>query len=500
MFERFKNAIKGGLAKLNIIKTLNKVSEHKQINQNSLMYDKIDIWRQIYSGMYEDIHKLDYQTIEGPRTRTIQSMQIAKISTNEMASLIYNEKCEINIDNETVDEFVKEVFKNNKFDKNFQDYLEYAFAMGGMAIKPYYDSEKQRIMLSFVTADNFVPVSWRNGNIYEALFHNTFKERDKFYTHLEWHKWDENIYTVTNELYEAGVENEIGIKVSLKSSTRTENLEPVVTIGLIKQALFSYFRPNTANNFELNSPLGISIYGNAIDTIRAIDTAFDSFHREFRLGKKRILVPSRFIKTVVDPDTGTMSRYFDATDETYEAFNGELDDAAQIKDISTELRVEEHVSAINALLNIYAMQTGFSSGTFTFNGQSMKTATEVISENSKTYKTKQSHQIIIEEGIRELVGSIVALGQLYDLINFTDDYELIVVFDDSIAQDKTADTNQQIQLVSAGLQSKRRAIMEIFGLSEDAAQEVLMQIIEEENMTAPQRDNIESAFFGPSEE
>src|SRR5690606_13683710 len=117
------------------------------------------------------------------------------------------------------------------------------------------------------------------------------------------------------------------------------------------------------NNIDLQSPLGISIFANALDTIKAIDTAFDSFHREFRLGRRRIIVPAHMVKVVIDPETGKAHRYFDDTDEIYEAFGTELDDS-EIKDISVSLRVEEHISAINALLNLFAMQTGFSTGTF----------------------------------------------------------------------------------------------------------------------------------------
>src|SRR5690625_7031705 len=133
----------------------------------------------------------------------------------------------------------------------------------------------------------------------------------------------------------------------------------------LKKSLFLYFKPNTANNVDTQSPLGIPIYANALPTMKAIDTAFDSFHREFRLGKKRIIVPESMVKTAYDQN-GQPQRYFDSSDETYESFNtGNMDDA-KIHDVSVELRVDEHVSAINALLNLYSMQTGFSSGTFTF--------------------------------------------------------------------------------------------------------------------------------------
>src|SRR5690625_1306522 len=118
-------------------------------------------------------------------------------------------------------------------------------------------------------------------------------------------------------------------------------------------------------------------------------------------------------------------------------------DETKIQDIKVELRVDEHVSAINALLNLFAMQTGFSSGTFTFNGESMKTATEVISEQSKTFKSKQSHEIIIESGLQELIESIVAIAELYGVFSAPEDYEVTIAFDDSVAEDKAAEINKQ---------------------------------------------------------
>lgn len=485
------NFLRKGAAYLGLIKSIEKITEHKDVSLNEEMFQKIEIWKNLYKGYHEPFHKVKYKTIDGPKTRTMLTLNMAKTSSSEMASLVYNEKCEISIDNDTVSQFIEEVFKNNKFDKKFQDYTEYMFAHGGMVIKPYVENDK--IMLSFVTADCFIPISWRNDSIYEAVFPFEFKKRDKKYTHLEWHLWENGVYVIRNEVYESQNGADLGVKVPLKD--HFPNLEEEVHISGLKRSIFSYFKPNSANNIDTQSPLGISLYANALDTMRAIDTAFDSFHREFRLGRKRIIVPAHMVKVVIDPETGQSHRYFDDTDETYEAFNGgEMDDNT-IQDISVELRVEEHISAINALLNLFAMQTGFSSGTFTFDGQSMKTATEVVSEQSKTFKSKQSHEVIIEAALQELIGSIVAMGQLYNMIKAPDEYEVTVTFDDSIAEDKGAEINQQTQLVSAGLQSKKRAIMKVHGVTEEEAMEILEEIIEEEKMNAVD----DSILFGPRE-
>jgi|SRR5690625_1253744 len=496
MFKKVLQLLKGGLVRLGLIKSLKDIADHREVAINEEMFDRIDVWKDLYKGYHEPSHLIKYQTIAGVQTRRMDTLNMPKASAAEMASLVFNEKCEINIDDESVSNLIEEVFKINKFDKKFQDYLEFMFAHGGMVIKPYIENDK--IMLSFVTADCFIPISWKNDSIYEAVFPFEFIKRDKKYTHLEWHLWENGEYVIRNEVYESQNGNDLGIKVPLKSFF--PGLDEEVHINGLNRSIFSYFKPNSANNIDAKSPLGISLFANALDTMRTIDTMVDSLHREFRLGKKRIIVPAHMVQTVIDAETGQPTRYFDSTDETYEAFDGDMDEN-KLHDISVELRVEEHVAAINAMLNLFAMQTGFSAGTFTFDGESMKTATEVVSEQSKTFKSKQSHEVIIEAALQELIGSIVAMAELYGMISAPDEYEVSVTFDDSIAEDKSAEIDQQTQLVSARLQSRKRAIVKIHGVTEDEADEILQEILDEEKRESPDLEDLEAegATFGDRE-
>jgi len=496
MFKRLTALIRRVMYQMGIIKGLKKLSDHKNIPINEEMYKKIAVWQHLYKGFYDEIHTVTYHTIEGRKTRKLESLKMGKVAAQEMASLIFNEKCKISIDEEELKDFIDEIFKRNRFYKNFQDYLEYMFALGGMVIKPYVKGNQ--IFLSYVTADCFIPVAWQNDVITEGVFVNQLTKGNSRYTHLEWHVWEQGVYVVRNELYEAKNGDELGIKIPL--ATLYPDLEEEVRIENLSRPLFVYFKPNMANNIDTQSPLGISIFANATDTMKAIDIAFDSLIREFRLGRKRIIVPSHMLKAVVDPETGQMFRYFDASDETYEAFNS-TGDSDTIKDINVELRVEEHINAINALLNIFAMQTGFSTGTFTFDGKSMKTATEVISEQSKTFKNKKSHEIIIEEGLHELVEIIIDIARLYDLYNGPTTYELTVAFDDSIVENKAAEIDKQIKLVNAELTSRKRAIMEIHGVTEEEALQILEEIRAENSRMSPELEELQSqiSFFGQRE-
>jgi A118 family predicted phage portal protein len=487
MFKTLIARLRQVMYRMGLIKGIEKIYDRKEISISEEMYKQIDVWKALYKGYYSEFHDVEYKTINGTKKRRMATLNMPKVVAQELATLVFNEKCEINISDETLAENIESVFKANSFYKKFQDYLEYDFALGGMVIKAY--AEDGQIKLSYVTADCFIPISWNNRGINEGVFINEFRKRDKKYTHLEWHLWENDKYIIRNEVYESRNSEELGVKVPLKDFF--PNLEEETVIENLKRPLFVYFKPNTANNIDTSSPLGISVYANSLDTLHSLDIAFDSYQREFRLGKKRILVPATAIKTVVDPQTGQMNRYFDANDEVYEAFNFDQD-SNEIKDISVELRVDEHIAAINSLLNILAMQIGFSAGSFTFDGQGVKTATEVVSENSKTFRTKQGHETIIEAGLQELVEVIVQVAELYEIFTGPEKYEVTVTFDDSIAEDQTAEINKQVLLVTNGLTSKKKAIMKIHGVTEEEAEKILQEIREEQQQATAEMVD----FFG----
>lgn len=487
MLEGIKSFFRKVGVKLGLIKQLESITSHKKVSIPESFYQKILQWRSMHQGYYSEMHDFTYQTIDGQKKRQLATMSMPKMVAQELATLIFNERCSISISDDPYNEFIQDVFKDNGFNGNFQQYLEFMFAQGGMVVKPYVSNGK--IQLSYVTADCFLPISWTNSRISEGVFVSEIKQQGKMYTHLEWHTFEGKQYVIKNELYESSTGSDLGTKVAL--STLYPDLQEVVSISNVIRPLYAYFKPNLANNIDSTVPLGISVYANAYDTLKSIDIAFDSFQREFRLGRKRIIVPTSAIREVVDPISGETKRYFDATDETFEALDTDMDDN-KITEINSVLRVEEHIAAINALLNWYAMQTGFSPGAFSFDGQSVKTATEVVSEQSKTFRTKQSHENVIEQGITDLIECIGIVAQLYGLYTPPIDYDVTVTFDDSIAQDRTADINEQILLVSNRLQSRKKALMKIHGLTEEEAQILLDEI----NAESQLNDDDVIDFFG----
>lgn len=448
------------------------------------------IWKMLWKGFYRPWHIIPCPTVADPKAqRQIYRMNIAKALCAEMAGLVWGEECAVNVsingresteDNpDPLNEFVQRVLSGNAFREKMQESIEEGLALGGSALKVWAESkrdpdgneipETRKLMIGYAMADQFIPTSWDNAKVTEGVFVSRIAKGGYYYTRLEWHKWNGLTYVITNELYRSEMQKGTGpsesqdiLGVRYPLAEIYPYLEEETEIP-VEESLFSYWRTPIANNLDDNSPLGMSIYGNALETLHALDICYDSFVREFRLGKKRIIVPARAVRSIVDPQTGALLRYFDANDETYEALASDSPEDLKVTDNSIEIRVDEHVSAINAFLSILCLQTGFSAGTFTFDQHSgLKTATEVVSENSKTFKTIKTVQNQIRPAIEHLVRNIIDVAILYEMDidgqsieQLTKPgYSVNVVFDDGVTQDRQTNLNEGVMLVGAGLLSK----------------------------------------------
>lgn len=488
-------------------------------------------WKYVYRGFYKAWHIIKAPTILNPDgVRQLSYLNMAKALTSELAGMVWTDQCEVNLTTEGIKDvekdklhqFVCKVLDENNFSVKMLEAIEQAAALGGEALKVWYEVKHDqdgneipnsgRIKIGYCMSDQFVPTAWNNAEITEGVFVERTAKNGYYYTRLEWHEWNGTSYVIKNELYKAEIKQNgdetqdiLGFRYPL--SALYPYMAEFAELPDVEKSLFSYFRTPTANNLDDNSPLGISIYANAMDTLHALDIAYDSFVREFRLGKKRIIVPARMIKQVVDPVSGKMVRYFDATDETYEALSTDDPDNLKIQDNSVELRIDEHVAGINAFLNILCLQTGLSAGTFTFDVKNgLKTATEVVSENSKTYKTVKNFQNMIKPAIVRLIENIIAIASIYDL-DFEGEkvkdlaqqgYEVSIVMDDGITQDRQTNIAEGIQLVNAKLMSKKTFLTDPKygqGMTEEQADAELKQIANENQVNALNIDlmNIDTA-------
>ena len=418
---------------------------------------RIDTWRKVYRGTPEWLDYW-YPTLKGKMQKRVRkTMKPAKILCSEIAGLIWAERPKL-----TTDERVQKVLDDCLFFDNAQRESELMLALGATIPKAYRKDGK--IGIDWVQADRFIPVTWDDSVITEADIIDRRVINKKQYVRIERHRKNGEGYTITSDCFE-----EVG-SLLVPAPLAVFGLEDAEQTSPVK--LFHYIGNPEANNLDTDSPLSISCFANALDTIESLDIAFDALQSEIVLGKKRIIVPAGAVRYVMNAETGKAERYFDPSDEVFQAFSTDDKDNLKITDNTVEMRIEEIRRAIQTLLDILAIQTGLNPGSISFDGAGMKTATEVISENSKTFKTKKGYENAIGTGIIGLCKTIRGLLEIGD----GDDS---IEWDDSVIEDRASKTNYVHGRLTGGTVSRWRAIMILDGVDEAEAKKRAAEIEQE---------------------
>lgn len=412
----------------------------------------------------------------GKGERRMSMLGSAKVLCDSLAALTFSSQADIYCGDHAQQELVERVLQDNGFWENMPSFFSRAYALGGGALRVFIDGGN--IGIDYISADSFIPVGGFCGSIKEGIFRSRFCKGGEAFTLFERQGMGDGGIFTDRALFSSR-DGFLGEQIPVESVF--EGLSEHSEYD-ISEPLFGYFRPAGANNLSDESMLGLSCFANCTDTIKALDIVFDSFSREFVLGRKRIIVPSSCIRTVVDPDTGKISRYFDTDDEVYQALKCDEEKDLKISDNTCELRVSEHVDAINALLDILCFQTGLSSGTLSFSSSGgLKTAAEVKSMETRTEITMQQNRCLAAELIESTVKSIIRCGMLCGYIP-KGDISVRVVFSDRQTVDRGEIIDQNIRLVSAGLKSRLSAVMAVLDCSEEDALAEIGRIKKEENV------------------
>lgn len=417
-------------------------------------YRKVDEWKSWYQGDVKGFHR--YRVRNGHDTVPCRrySLGMGKKIPEDWANLLMNEKVKITLEGKAEQAFIDRVFLENNFAVKANEMQELAFALGTVAFVPRVvgmeavkngpvPGSAAGIVLDYVTVEHIWPLAWQNGVITECAFSSMVTAGGGTYCYLQIHHRANGFYDIENRIYRAQ-NGDLEVEVPLKDVPGFARVPPVVHTGSERRQ-FVIDRPNLANNFDSTVPLGISVYANAIDVLRGVDIAYDSYVNEFVLGKKRIMVkPAATDYLDGEP-------IFDSDDLVFYVLPEDTQDGAVIQPIDMQLRAAEHNMGIQDQLNLLSSKCGFGENHYRFERGSMTTATQVISENSTLFRTVKKHEIVLEQVLVELCRILLRLGNAAMGAGLQEDVEITVDFDDSIIEDKSADFARDMQLLNAGI-------------------------------------------------
>ena len=430
-------------------------------------------WEQWYKGGVADFHNYTVYNGDAKISCTRNTLNMGKKVCEDWADLLMNEKVKIHVDNgkgETYG-FVNEVFDDNKFWVKINEAQEYKAALGTTAYIPYIVGATVTeaginggaVKIDYITAENIFPLSWENGKITECAFAGEKSIDGKIYVYLQMHTIQSGLYVIENLLFET-LENsgaELRIVEDITSVKGFENVAARVETGSDKRQ-FVIDRLNTANNISRNNPLGLPVFASAVDILKGIDLVYDSYNNEFLLGKKRVMVKAEATKF------SDSKPVFDPNDLTYYRLPADMNDEPFIKEIDMKIRADEHEKALQIMLNLLSAKCGFGENHYQFEKSAVKTATEVISQNSAMFRSLKKHELILEDALIELVRIIIRLGNIIRG-NLNEDAAVTVDFDDSVIEDSAQIKAQATVEYQTGLIDAVEYFVKVYNLTEDEA-------------------------------
>lgn len=294
-----------------------------------------------------------------------------------------------------------------------RDWVEYGCAYGTVILKPNGES------VDLYTREQFEITGCESGKINGAVFHNWKRDGKKWYTRLEYHRFEGGLYRITNKCYVGDSPDDTKEQVDIALTPWAE-LAADVSIANVEQPLFAVLRMPHANNIDMDSPCGLPIFSEAVQELRDLDIAYSRNAKEIFDSKRTVLLDS----DVLLP-TGVKVA---STPHAWEAGRDQLGLPDMVKnvrgdgtktfyqEINPTLNTDVRLTGMNALLNQIGFKSGFSNGHFVFNQSGgIQTATQVEADQQRTIQLIKDVRDKLESCLTGLLYALDVFATLYGL-------------------------------------------------------------------------------------
>ena len=491
---------------MNIGTVIEHLNKNKGYSLPSEYYDNIKLWQDWWRGFHKPFHQFVELNGNQKKTRKLFTLKMGKKVCEDWASILLNEKTQIIIADGTEttgknkevkpgasslfvqgEDGTGGVFGENDFWSQGNALVEKAFALGsgafvvklsGMAVdgervKP---SDKAKVQIDYLTAQQIIPLSVHKGRITEAAFVSETTEKGKSYIYLETHELVKGKYRITNEYFKA--ENE-----QITPQPLPDGVAPVLYTGT-GIPLFAIFGPNIVNTYPKANGMGMSIYAHAIDNLMGVDLAFNNLCRDFKLGGKKVFYNEDIVRTDQEGNTITpddvMQQLFVQVGDGFVDENGRQ---KAVQEFNPSLRVAENKDGIQAQLDYLSFKVGFGTKHYQFNAGSVVTATQYMGDKQELVQNAAKHYVVVERALKQLVRAILWAGKEVLGQDVNPKAQVTVNFEDGYIIDKESERLRDLQEIRDGLMQRWEYRVKWYGESESTAKKMVgAQLTDDELM------------------
>lgn len=422
-------------------------------------------WYQWYTATHP-FYKEKYLGVDGrSHERQKLSLRPARRVCREWASLIANEM-QARSESADANGWVQGYCEDTGLYALFQRGIERSFAMGTGAMALWFDvrDEGTAIRVRRYDAKMVLPLTWDEDGTTECAFCTRVTIKGKQAVQLQMHVLDggTGTYHIVTKVWRDG---------KPQSPEALGIIEDFDTGCAMRT--FCLLSPAIDNTVQDTSPYGVSVFHDAIDTMRMLDTAWTALYDETDLLRAVLMIPDTMID--VETDEGGKKRpvpFGNREQRLYRLTSASIGEEGKPYAFAPQMRT-------SAIHDVYADacaalgdECGFGAQYFQPDKSGgLKTATEVSADNSALMRNIRNHENALGKELGKLLTALVECARLHMGAHVAEGFEPVTIaWDDSIITDTQAEKTQMLAEIAAGVVPKWMYLVRFYGKSEEEAQ------------------------------
>lgn len=350
--------------------------------------------------------------------------------------------------------------------------LEQGCAAGGMAIKPY--AKDGHIHFDWTMNWSMYPIAFGDdGDLADVIFPDSFTDGKTYYTRLERHTVKGDKIHITQRAFKSSTADSLGREIPLTEVERWAGLAPEADLNDTGGQMFGWFKVAQANNVDVESPLGASVFSKAVDEIRDADEQYSRLNWEFEGSELAIDVDPTALRPKKDGYGVEMPRLNDRLFRGVDLGNGD-----NYSVFSPNIRDVSIINGLNTILKRVEDLCGLARGTLSDPDTDARTATELDIVKQRTYSTISDNQKALENCLRDVIRVMDKYATIYKLAP-EGKYEVSFEWDDSIVTDMQQEMTDRSMLLNMGAMALYEIRMWYFGETEEQAKKKVAEIAAE---------------------
>lgn len=456
-------------------------------------YNWIELWENWWRNEV-DFHKYHDQS---GQERKQYALGMAKRVSEDWSSILFSERDEIATEAKTQkqtkanNEYLEKQLKVLKVYKDLPIAIEKAMSIGtaGAIIRVNHvkvdkqgnlsADDRTKLDIIYVGANQIMPLRVEHGKIVDIAIVSESNRGDKKEFYIEIHRLEykeklkKEIYVISNTFLD-----EYGNELKKEGVAKSYTINSSVP-------LFSILKPAVANPLDTSynhvNGLGFSVYGTAIDQLKACDITYHNFVMDFYLGGKKVFYNKKIVNTETitrkDANGNLIEEQIemypdDITRQQWKTYGDEMQNLKEnpaITEYNPELRVQEDKEGIQFALNMLSFKCGLGTKYYEFNGGSVVTATQYVGDRQDLIINANKHRKNVDEFVSGIGKAILLLGRILFKENVTENCIVKVTDKDGFMVDTETSKQEFRQDIAQGIRQAWEYRVKFFGEDEQTA-------------------------------